>query len=179
MTQMNVIAHPYAQALFNLAKLKHSEDAWLMLLNELQVLVSDEQFSALLNDPGVETKYVTATIISALGDKATPEVQNFLQVLAENDRLPVITAIYSLFRELVMVDQQRGEAIIESAYAMDSAEIHDFEQILTKKFAKAISVTLKINPDLLAGVKVTINDKVIDGSIKGRLNALATQLTNT
>ena len=78
---------------------------------------------------------------------------------------------------MILEDQKRGDAIIESAYAMSQSEKQDFEQLLSKKFGKSITATVVINPELLAGVKVTINDKVIDGSVKGRLNDLATQLT--
>ena len=177
MAESSVIAHPYAQALFNIAKQQKSEKLWLETLSELQQITINQDFASILNNPKVDDLEIMSIIKTALKKNASQEVMNFIQVLVENKRILVLDEIYQIFRELVLEDQQRGDAIIESAYAMSQAEKQDFEQLLSKKFGKLITASVVVNPDLLAGVKVTINDKVIDGSVKGRLNDLATQLT--
>lgn len=177
MAELSIIAHPYAQALFNLAKQGKQEDAWLSRLSDLQQIVVDPQFSELLNSPKIEDSQVISVINALLKDKASVEVTNLLTVLIENNRVSVLPEIYEVFRNLVLEDQKRGDAIIESAYAMSQAEKQDFEDLLSKKFGKKITATVVINPELLAGIKITINDKVIDGSVKGRINDLSTQLT--
>lgn len=177
MAELSVIAHPYAQALFNIAKKQKSEKFWLETLSELQQIIINQDFAVILNNPKVDDLEIMSIIKTVLKSNASQEVMNFVQVLVENNRILVLDEIYQIFRELVLEDQQRGDAIIESAYAMSQSEKQDFEQLLSKKFGKLITASVVVNPDLLAGVKITINDKVIDGSVKGRLNDLATQLT--
>lgn len=176
MAEMSTVAHPYARALFNLAKQQGDEKMWLGVLTTLEELVADEQFASLLNNPGVDSTQIIAVVQASLKDKAYKDVLNFLSLLIENNRILAISEIHSLFRELVLEDQKRGDAIIESAYAMSNEEIQDFEQLLSKKFGKKITAKVELNPELIGGIKVTINDKVVDGSVRGRLDNLAAEL---
>lgn len=177
MAEMSVIAHPYAQALFNLAKEQKNEKIWLENLSELKQISTNQDFVAILNNPKVGVDQTISIIKTTMKSNASVEVMNFVQVLVENNRILALDEIYHIFRELVLEDQKRGDAIIESAYAMSQAEKQDFEQLLSKKFGKSITAQVIVNPELIGGIKVTVNDKVIDGSVKGRINTLSTQLT--
>lgn len=177
MAEMSVIAHPYAQALFNLAKEQKNEKIWLENLSELKQISTNQDFVAILNNPKVGVDQIISIIKTTMKSNASVEVMNFVQVLVENNRILALDEIYHIFRELVLEDQKRGDAIIESAYAMSQAEKQDFEQLLSKKFGKSITAQVIVNPELIGGIKVTVNDKVIDGSVKGRINTLSTQLT--
>ena len=177
MAELSVIAHPYAQALFNLAKQTNQENIWLDRLSDLQQIVDNSDFAKLLNNPEIKDSQIISVVNTLLNGDASTEVTNLLSVLIENNRISALPEIYQVFRDLVLEDQKRGDAIIESAYAMSQTEKQDFEELLSKKFGKKITATVVVNPELLAGIKVTINDKVIDGSVKGRLSDLSTQLT--
>jgi F-type H+-transporting ATPase subunit delta len=177
MAEMSVIAHPYAQALFDLAKQTKQEQDWMDLLQELQQISLNPDFVAILNNPKVDNAQIISVVKALLQCKSAVNVDNLLTLLAENNRFLALSEIYETFKTLVLEDQKRCEALIESAYAMSSSEKQDFEQLLSKKFGKTITATVVVRPELLAGIKVTINDKVIDGSVRGRLNNLATQLT--
>jgi F-type H+-transporting ATPase subunit delta len=176
MAEMSVIAHPYAQALFNLAKEQKDEQMWLEVLTDLEEIVANKEFSDLLNNPKIDHAQIIDLIKSLLNKRAYIDVLNFVQLLVENNRILAIAEIHRIFHQLILDDQKRGDAIIESAYAMSKEELVDFEQLLSKRFGKKITATVELNPKLIAGVKVTINDKVIDGSVSGRLESLATQL---
>jgi F-type H+-transporting ATPase subunit delta len=177
MSQMNVIAYPYAQALFKIAKETNQQKAWMCALSDLSEVVSNQDFKDILNNPKVGTEQISSVIKSVLKQDANKEVMNLIEVLAANDRILALAEIYHVFRELVLEDQKRSDAIIETAYDMSKTEVEEFEHILSKKFGKTITATVKINPELIAGIKVTINDKVIDGSVKGRLDNLTAELT--
>ncbi len=176
MSQMTIIAHPYAQALFRLAKEREEQKFWMKTLASLAEVSKSNEFHDMLNNPKVDSQQII-DVIRVLLDRDDKDVVNLLSMLADNNRLLALPEIYTVFRELVLEDQKRADAIIESAYEMSSSEIEEFEQILSKKFGKTITASVKVNPDLIAGIKVTIDDKVIDGSVKGRLENLATQLT--
>lgn len=177
MSQMNVIAHPYAQALFKIAKETNKQKSWMDVLSDLSEIMNNNDFRAILNNPKVDTEQIVSIVKSLLKQEANQEVINLIEVLAANDRILALAEIHVIFRELVLEDQKRSDAIIESAYDMSKTEIEEFEHILSNKFGKTITATVKVNPELIAGIKVTINDKVIDGSVKGRLESLTAQLT--
>lgn len=178
MAEMSVIAHPYARALFSLAKEANQPEVWLNILEELKQISENKEFVAILGNPEVESSQIIAIIESLLKNKEiSNELKNFLETVAENDRFSILGEIYTLFRQLYLEDQKRDDAIIESAYPMNSSDKEDLEKLLSQRFGKQITARVVVKPELLAGIKITINDKVIDGSVKGRLNELATQLT--
>lgn len=171
------VARPYAQALFNLAKQEKSENKWLKVLADLKEIVEAEGFSLLINNPKIDGKEQLKLIETILKNDATPEVVSLLNLLSENNRLIILSDIYDIFRELVLEDQKCADAIIESAYDISQAQKDEFEKLLSDKFGKKITAQVKVNADLIAGIKITVDDKVIDGSVKGRLTNLAAQLT--
>lgn len=171
------VARPYAQALFNLAKQEKSENRWLKVLADLKEIVEAEAFTLLINNPKIDDKERLTLIETILKSDATTEVINLLTLLSENNRLIVLSDIYNIFRELVLEDQKRADAIIESAYEISQTEKDEFEKLLSNKFGKKITAQVQINADLIAGIRITVDDKVIDGSVKGRLTNLAAQLT--
>ncbi|MEN9947113.1 MAG: hypothetical protein RLZZ293_1499 [Pseudomonadota bacterium] len=176
MAEMSVIAHPYAQALFNLAKASAKQESWLKILADLEDVVKHPDFVALLNNPKIIDSQIIAIIKQLLKHDFSTELANFIQLLVENNRLLAVAEIHHIFHDLVLEDQKCGDAIIESAYALTPAQVQDLEVSLSKKFGKQITAKVVVNPELLAGVKITIKDKVIDSSVKGRLNNLSTQL---
>jgi F-type H+-transporting ATPase subunit delta len=119
---------------------------------------------------------ITQTILQGLDNK-NQEVVNFLELLAKNNRLLVLPFIFDLFDELVKQDKNMASAIIQSAFAMSEEEKNQFETILSKKFNKKINATIEINPELIGGIKVLVDNTVIDASIKGSLEKMAIQLT--
>ncbi|AUR50884.1 F0F1 ATP synthase subunit delta [Aquella oligotrophica] len=171
------VARPYAQALFNLAKQEKSENKWLKVLADLKEIVEAEGFSLLINNPKIDGKEQLKLIETILKNDATPEVVSLLNLLSENNRLIILSDIYNIFRELVLEDQKCADAIIESAYDISQTQKDEFEKLLSDKFGKKITAQVKVNADLIAGIKITVDDKVIDGSVKGRLTNLAAQLT--
>ena len=171
------IARPYAQALFNLAKYEKSENKWIEVLANLKEIAEADGFSLLINNPKIDSKEQLKLIETILKNNATAEVVNFLNLLSENNRLIVLSDIYNIFRELVLEDQKCADAIIESAYDVSQAQKDELEKLLSDKFGKKITAQVKVNTDLIAGIKITVDDKVIDGSVKGRLTNLAAQLT--
>ena len=178
MAEMSTVAHPYALALFNLAKQQGDEKMWLDVLATLENLVADVQFNELLNNPKIDSNQIIEIVQASLKDRAYKDVLNLVRLLLENNRILAIHEIRNIFRTLVLEEQKCGDAIIESAYEMGGEEVQDFEQLLSKKFGIKITAKVKVNSELIGGIKITVNDKVIDGSVKGRLENLATELRN-
>lgn len=175
MSNMNIVAHPYAQALFRLAKEAKSENIWLDTLAALKQIVENPQFADLANNPKFDSEQ-KLSIIKQMLPKGAADVSELLNVLSENNRLLALGEIYAIFNQLVLEDQKKATAVIESAYEMTSEQQADFAKILSQKFGKTINLTVVVKPELIGGIKVLINDKVIDTSIKGRLATLASQL---
>ncbi len=171
----NNLAHPYANALFELAKSENTIDEWLSSLNVLSEVASSEQFPALVSNPELEKSKILE-ILQGFLDKPNNQVERFLETLQDNDRLSSLSDIYTLFEQKVEDDRNMAKAVIQSAYAISDADRVKIEQSLSKKFGKTITASIDIKQDLIGGIKILINDTVIDYSIKGSLLNLTTKL---
>lgn len=175
MSDMNSLAHPYASAVFDLAKTSNKLDNWSLHLKKLSVVSRSSEFNDLTNNPKVSQKELLNFLLEILGTTDI-EVENFLNLLFRNGRLSVLAEIYNLFEKLVEDYKNIGKALIQSAYVMGDEEKQQIEQLLSKKFCRKISASIEVNPELIGGIKIMIDDIVIESSIKGSLEKMATQL---
>ena len=171
----NNLAHPYANALFELAKAENTTDEWLSILSKLSEVANSEQFAGLVSNPKIDKNKILEILQSFL-NKSTNQVERFLALLQDHDRLSVLPAIYTLFEQKVEDDRNTAKAVIQSAYAISDTDKVKIEQLLSKKFSKTITANVEIKNDLIGGIKILINDTVIDYSVKGSLLNLTTQL---
>ena len=171
----NNLAHPYATAIFEAAKADNAVDTWLSNLADLSTIAQSEDFGSLIGNPRL-SKDDLLTVILGLLNNTTKPMRELLSLLQENDRLNILPEIYVLFEQKVEQDRNTAKAIIQSAYAISNADKKRLEQLLSDKFGKSITASVEVNAELIGGIKVLINDLVIDASVKGSLNNLATQL---
>lgn len=171
----NNLAHPYVNALFDLAVTESSFDLWLDDLHNLSIAASDADFTKLVNNPTINKNDVLV-ILSSLTKDSSPELKNFLSLLMNEDRLVVLPEIYHLFKEKVDLFRSSATAVIQSAFPMNESEQNEFAVVLSRKLGKTITVEVSVVPELLGGIKILVNDLVIDASIKGGLEKMAAKI---
>jgi F-type H+-transporting ATPase subunit delta len=114
--------------------------------------------------------------ISILSGRLSAEADNLLRVLAENGRIGLLPEIRAQFEALKNEREGVVEAEVQSAFELTEAQVADLVQRLEKKTGRKVRTTVQVNKDLIAGVKVVLGDKVIDGSARAQLGALETAL---
>ena len=108
--------------------------------------------------------------------KLDKDAANFIHLLSENHRLvllPEITALYELLRAQA---EGRVEAEVISATAVSDAQLKEIASALKKRLGRDIDLSTRIDPALIGGIVIRAGDLVIDGSVQGKLHALATHL---
>jgi F-type H+-transporting ATPase subunit delta len=96
--------------------------------------------------------------------------------LRENNRLTLLNDIFLLFEKMAQDEQNMSKAIIQTAYPMSDKDKIEFEQLLSKKYGRKIVASVEVQTELIGGIKVLINDTVIDASVKSSLNKMAAQI---
>jgi F-type H+-transporting ATPase subunit delta len=176
MAEPSTVARPYAEAAFKLADASNALGKWSEMLAELALVAQDERVRAAIADPNRSDAQVAGIFISILAGKLTAEGENFVRVLAENGRLELLPLIHQQFEALK--DEREGvvEAQVQSAFELTKAQVADLVQRLEKKTGRKVRTEVRINKDLIGGVRVILGDKVIDGSARAQLAALETAL---
>jgi F-type H+-transporting ATPase subunit delta len=173
MSELSTLARPYAEAVFRMAQGENDLAGWSARVQSLALIVSDAQWSRLISDPAVSAERVASLVIEVAGSDLGTSGANFVNVLAENDRLSLLPEISAQFEALKANAEGTLEATITSAQELTQAQIDDLVAGLKAKFNRAVNVQVAVDPELIGGAVVAIGDQVIDGSVKGRLQRMS------
>ncbi|HYP66914.1 MAG TPA: F0F1 ATP synthase subunit delta [Thiobacillaceae bacterium] len=176
MAELSTLARPYAEAIFRLARNAGELTVWSGRLRSAVQVVADAQMRALISDPNVPAARVSDLLISVLGDSLGDKGANLISLLAKNHRLSLLAEIEVQFEALKAESEGKLEAHITSALAMSDAQVGELAAALKTKYGREVAVSVSIDPALIGGVVVAIGDRVMDGSVRGRLQKMAFSL---
>jgi F-type H+-transporting ATPase subunit delta len=177
MAELSTIARPYAEALFSAASAKAAADAWLPLLDGLSQAASQPQVAALAGDPRLSDAQ-RFELIAAVARGALPkELEAFLKLVIANGRLAALPEVAAQFHALKNEADGTADCLIESAFALSEPQVRDLVARLARRFPRRLKPELRVEPQLIGGVRVTVGDRVLDGSVRARLDAMRIQLT--
>jgi F-type H+-transporting ATPase subunit delta len=175
MAELATIARPYAEALFKAAQADLNAAA--VWVEALQAIAQNPQLLQFSDNPKVTNEQVFE-VITGVTKVALPEMaKNFLRAVIENGRLRVLSEIAEQFRVLKNARSGSSDALVYSAFAIDSAALADLTATLEKRFARKLNVTVQLQPDLIGGIRVVVGDEVLDSSVKARLEQMKVALT--
>lgn len=177
MAENVTIARPYADAAFELARGADALGPWSEALERLAVVAADPTLQACMTDPNLSTTQLVELVLDVAGT-LSPEQQNFVRILAENERLQVLPEIRDLF--VVHKNEHEGvlEANIASAFPLDDATLESLKSDLEARFKARINTQVHLDPALIGGVRISVGDEVIDASVRGKLANMAAALKN-
>lgn len=170
------VAGRYAAALFELAKEAGAVGAVEAELKALAALIDEsEDLRAFLKSPVYERedqKRVAAALAARAGFSAL--TANFLNLLAANGRLFALPGVIKAFMAMAAAD--RGEVAAEAVTAapMNEEQTRALRHEIEAMAGKAVNLETRVDPELLGGLVVKIGSRMIDASLKTKLNRLKT-----
>ncbi len=176
MAEAVTVARPYAEAVFKMAAAKNDLANWSKMLNSAAEIAQYDQIKVLIGNPVVSGEQLGNLLIDVGKDEFNQECRNFLIMLAENDRVNVLSEISRLFEQLKAHHEGMLEANIVSAFGMDDEQLNKLVADLERKFKRKIDAKVQVDPELIGGVKVEVGDEIFDASIRGKLEAMAIAL---
>jgi F-type H+-transporting ATPase subunit delta len=179
MAELATIARPYAEALFQVAR-NADLAAWRAQLDALAVVAEDAALRQFADHPKTAAEQVVTVAAEAaekqLGQPLLPGVRNFLQTVVENRRLDALSAAVAQFHTLASGALGVAEAVVESAYPLDAAQLAELTEVLQKRFGRKLTLDVRVDPALIGGVRATVGDEVLDTSVRARLERMKTAL---
>lgn len=169
---MEEIARVYADALFGVAKQRGKLDAIREQLGmfadavaanrDLQVFFFSPYFSSAEKRDGI------ARAVSG----AEPELVNFLELLAEKHRMPVIFRIRARFDELWAEENRQLEVRLTSAVELDPEIVKRVEAEIERQTDRKIELESSVDERIIGGLVLRVGNMVVDASLRGRLERL-------
>ena len=176
MAEPSTVARPYAEAAFKLADASGALGKWSEMLASLAMVGQDERVQRTVADPNLSDAQVAGLFIAILGGKLNAEAENLVRVLAENKRIELLPEIRAQFEALKNEREGVVEAEVHTAFELTVTQVADLVQRLEKKTGRKVKAQVRIDKDLIGGVKLVLGDKVIDGSARSQLGALEAAL---
>ncbi len=177
-TLVSGIAGRYATALFDLARDAGQLDAVARDLGELSAMLAQSSDLVRLVRSPVFSREEQARAIGAVAEKAgfSDLVRRFLGVVANNRRLFVLADAIAAFKTLL--SHHRGEAIAEvvSAVPLTDAQLQQIKSSLSSEAAGNVVIDAKVDAGLIGGLVVKLGSRMIDASIRTKLNNLKTAM---
>ncbi len=178
MSSLTTLARPYAKAAFELAEAEQALTGWDEMLGLASEIVSEPSMANLLGSPDFCNAQAVNLIIEVSGDAFNQRFQDFLKVLADNDRLSLLPQISGLYQALREEAENRLSVKVVSAIALDEDQAGRMQQALARRFDCEIELENEIDAEIIGGAVVYAGDQVIDGSLRGRLQKLSNSLAN-
>jgi F-type H+-transporting ATPase subunit delta len=176
MAEPTTIARPYAEAVFKLAQQTATLDQWSEQLSAMAAIATHPQIVALIGDPNLSNPQRVQLFFDLMRGEAGAEVRSFVTLLAENDRLALLPEIREHFEAYKNDVQGVVDAQIDTALALDDGQLRTLVADLERRFKRRINPQVKVDPNLIGGVKVVVGDTVIDGTVRGKLAGMSAAL---
>ena len=168
------IASRYATAVFELAKESKKLKALEGDVGALEAALADSaDFRALVNSP-VYTRDEMEGAIAALAKtmKLSPVVGNTLALMAQNRRLFVLPQLVASLNAMLAEEKGEVTADVVSAKALTKAQSDKLAKTLKAQVGKTVTINATVDEDLIGGLVVKVGSKMIDTSVRSKLNAL-------
>jgi F-type H+-transporting ATPase subunit delta len=163
----------YAAAIYDLAL-----EPWLQRLASIEKAVkSDAALRADLDDAGLSAREKLDRLSQAMPTEVSGEIRKFLGTLLEAGQFDQLGAVLLELERLVQRVPERTLALVTSAVPLTEAEQEAMHAKLARLFGPDLEMRFEVDASLLGGVRLRVGDRVIDGTVAGKLAALRDHLT--
>ena len=177
MTDSVTYSRPYAEAAYKIAVESNSTLLWAENLMILSEVIKDAEVKAIIASPRVDDKKSLSFLNSFLSKDDT-SFSSFLSIMISNKKIYFLDEVYKLFNDMLLSDQEITIAEVETAFALTELQKENLSKTLMKQHAQKVQIKEIINQDLLAGIKISVNNEVTDYSIRKKLNLMKEQIIN-
>lgn len=174
---MTQTARLYGGSMYELAAEEQLTDTVMEQMNEIRQLFRDNpDYVKLLGEPSIPKKERTDMIEAAFGAQAERYLVNFLKLLCERNILMEYAGCCEEFTRRYNADHNIAEAVVTSAVTLSGEQMAALKAKLEKISGKTVSLIQKKDPTVLAGLRVELEGKQLDGTVQGRLSDISRKL---
>jgi len=171
-------ARRYAEAAFDIAVRDGTVEVWRRELDLAASVAADERIGEALANPAIPLDRRLEVASSVFATSLSSPVLNLIRLTIQRGRFDQLTRIAAEFRRLDNLRRNITHATATSAAPLTPAETRALTQRLEGSTGGRIELEVQVDPSLLGGLVVRVGDRLIDGSVRGRLERLRNQLVS-
>jgi F-type H+-transporting ATPase subunit delta len=176
MARGGTAARRYAEAAFEVAMRDSTLERWRAELDLAASIAGDQRALEVLANPAIPVEGRSRALDEMLGGRVSDQSANLIRLLLRRGRIEDLPRVAAEFRRLD--DERLGitHATATSATELTQDEIRQLTARLEHSTGGRIALDVEVDPSLLGGLVVRVGDRMIDGSVRGRLERLRNQL---
>ena len=165
------LARTYAQAIYEKAI-----ERWTSQLRSLSEALEHSDATMSLDNPAESFDRKKEILNGVLRPETDPEVRNFVYLLASRNEMRVLPAVLAEFEQLTSRGAARRLTTVTSASELSDEDRRALEDKLRQQISPDLDFEYRVDPALLGGVVIRIGDRIIDGSVAGKLAQMRQKL---
>jgi F-type H+-transporting ATPase subunit delta len=169
-------ARRYAEAAFELALRDGALDAWGEGLSIAAGIMGDPEAARIVDNPAVPLVDREALLGRLLAGRVHGKVLNLATILTRRNRLELLPAISAQYNQLLNRRRGVAEATVTSAAPLSSDETNALRAHVEAMTGSTVELKSAVDPALIGGLTLRVGDRLLDASIRGRLERLRDQL---
>jgi F-type H+-transporting ATPase subunit delta len=174
---MTQTARLYGTSLYELAAEEQLTDTIMEQMGEIRRLFQENpDYVRLLSEPSIPKKERTDLIEQAFGVQAQRYLVNFLKLLCEKGILMEYAGCCEEFTRRYHMDHNIAEAVVTSAVALSDEQMAALKSKLEKISGKTVALVQKRDPAVLAGLRVELEGRQLDGTVQSRLSGISRKI---
>ncbi|HEY2397538.1 MAG TPA: ATP synthase F1 subunit delta [Solirubrobacteraceae bacterium] len=169
---MEEIAKVYARSLFEVAREQGKLDQLREQLGQfVDALNEYRELAIFFFSPYFSVAEKEQALGRVLVD-AEPILSNFLSLLIEKHRMPVIFRIRDAYEQMWEQENRMLAVEITSAIELDPDTLEQLSQEISERTARKVKLATRVDPEILGGLVVRVGNSILDASIRNRLEQL-------
>jgi F-type H+-transporting ATPase subunit delta len=178
MARRDTAIRRYAEAAFEVASRDDTVERWRSELETAASIVAEPRVGRALANPSIPLQERTATAEATFADIVSRPVLNLIDLMLRRGRIEQLPRLADEFRRLDNAGQGISLATATSASPLSPDEVRALTERMEQYTGGQIELDLKVDPSLLGGLVVQVGDRLIDGSVRSRLERLRNQLVS-
>ena len=176
MIELTPLARPYAKAVFASALDAAIIDETKEELKTMALASLTPEVQSMIEDPTMSKDEILKSLKALFDGSISKISQSLLNVLAENNRLNLLEAIFEIYQEIVAKhkEQKAVEVFVATEPSEDTTE--SIKTKLVSTYGEGTNIEFKIDPNIMGGLSLKVGDETLDLSIRGKVKKLINQL---
>jgi len=176
MARPGAAAHRYAEAVFELAEREGAFDRWRDDLHIAAEVAADPSVTRILDNPAVPLADREVLLGQLLKSRLSGPAYNLVRLLAQRSNLELLTRISAEYDRLRNAREGIVSATVSSALPLTADEDAAIRAKVATLTGSRVDISTVVDPALIGGLTVRIGDRLIDASVRGRLERLREEL---
>lgn len=173
-----LVSKTYGEALFQLAMEENRGEEFLEEVEAVQAILRENpEFDKLMLHPGVPREDKLRLVEKIFKGRASDEMTGFLEIVIRKERYKDLQSIFQYFIEQMKEEKKIGIAWVTTAVPLNQVQMDAVRsRLLATTPYRTMEMHYQVEPEIIGGMVIRIKDRVVDSSIRTKLNDLTKQL---